>query len=189
MSRRRAGRATAEEVLAQADEAPVEAAAAGDSATRALRRHAKSTVDEAADPVGIVGAEAAPGDGTAPRRLRFQLSAERDHSGGEDLAVDEKSDISPQAVVQALHSKAVTDRSQAPIIEIVIPAARVSTVDDPPLQLLHIKKNDFSAQVLILARSCSVCVMQLFRIRDSLVFRRGTLDSIMSRAMTCTGLI
>ena len=149
MSRRRAGRATIDEVLAQAEEAPVEAPVEAPSASRARRRQVNFDSEEAGDARGVGGveADAAPEGGAAIRRARFQPSAEKESDGSEDVAKDEQSDINPQALVQVLRSQADTERSQSTIIDIHIPAACVNTVEDPPLQLLHIKQNDFVAQV------------------------------------------
>jgi hypothetical protein len=63
------------------------------------------------------------------------------------MAKDEQSDLSPQELAQVLRSKADANHSQSSIIEISIPAAKLNTLEDPPLQLLHIKENDFVAQV------------------------------------------
>ena len=149
MSRRRAGRATIDEVLAQAEEAPVEAPVDVPAAARARRRQAHFDAEEAPDAAGVAGAAAgdAPETGASVRRARFQPSIEREELDGEDMAKDEQSDLSPQELAQVLRSKADANHSQSSIIEISIPAAKMNTLEDPPLQLLHIKENDFVAQV------------------------------------------
>jgi hypothetical protein len=149
MSRRRAGRATIDEVLSQSEEPPVEAPVDVPAAARARRRQAQLDAEVAPDAAGVAGAAAedAPETGASVRRARFQPSIEREDHGGEGMATDEQSDINPQELTQVLRSKVDSDRSQSSIIEISIPAAKINTVEDPPLQLLHIKENEFVAQV------------------------------------------
>ena len=154
MSRRRAGRATIDEVLAQADQAAVEAAVEVSSASRARRRQVNFDDEDAGDAAGIsdasgIGGAAAtvPEAGAAVRRSRFQPSTEEENGGSEDVVKDEQSDMNPQALAQVLRSKVDADRSQTNVIEICIPAARVNAVEDPPLQLLRITQNDFAPQV------------------------------------------
>jgi hypothetical protein len=155
MSRRRAGRASLDEVLAQAEEAPVEAVAPVEaSAARSRRRQVNVDTEEGADAGGVAGAalEQAPSGGAAVRRARFQPSVERESDGSEDVgreeqSKDEQSDLTPQELVQVVRSKEEAARSKMSMIEISIPATRVNTVEDPPLQLLNVKKNDSAAQV------------------------------------------
>jgi hypothetical protein len=160
MSRRRAGRSTIDEVLAQGEEAPIEAPVEVPSASRARRRQVNFDAEESEAGVstGVAGAavQGAPEGGAAVRRSRFQPSAEKESDGSEDVVKDEQSDINPQALAQVLRSKSDADRSLTQIIELCIPAARVNNTEDPPLQLLHIKQNDFAAQVSLL---CSVTML------------------------------
>jgi hypothetical protein len=155
MSRRRAGRASVDEVLAQAEEAPVEAAVEVPS-SRPRRRQVNFDAEDSADAAGIgaLAQEVAPEGGTAIRRSRFQPSAEKQSDVTEDVSNDGQSDIQPQELAQILRSKSESDRSQTSIIEISIPSARVNTDEDPPLQLLHIKKNDFANQVSVYVSQC-----------------------------------
>ena len=132
--------------------APVEA-----SAARSRRRQVNIDADEEADAGaggtagagGVAGAasEQAASGGAAVRRARFQPSVERESDGSEDVGKDEQSDLSPQELVHVVRSKANAERSKISMIEISIPATRVNTVEDPPLQLLNVKANVFIAQV------------------------------------------
>lgn len=155
MSRRRAARASVDEVLAQAEEAPVEAAVEAPS-SRPRRRQVNFDAEDSADAAGIGASaqEVAPEGGTAIRRSRFQPSAEKQSDVTEDVSNDGQSDIQPQELAQILRSKSEGDRSQTSIIEISIPSARMSTDEDPPLQLLHINKNDFANQVSVYVSQC-----------------------------------
>lgn len=171
MSRRRAGRASIDEVLAQADQSAVEAAVDVPSASRARRRQVNFDDQDAGDAAGIGdaagnggAAATVPEAGAAVRRSRFQPSTE-ESGGSEDVVQDEQSDINPQALAQVLRSKVDADRSQTNVIEICIPAARVNAAEDPPLQLLRITQNDFPAQVGSFARR-RICFESTFVLRS-----------------------
>jgi hypothetical protein len=137
-----------DEVLAQAEEAPVEVPVEVPSA-RSRRRQVNFGSEDSADAAGVGAAaqEVPPEEGAAVRRSRFQPSGVKESDDSEDGQKDAQSDIHPQELAQILRSQSKVDRSQTSIIEILIPSAKIDTAWDPPAQLLHIAKNDFANQV------------------------------------------
>ena len=139
------------------EEAPVEAPVEVPS-SRSRRRQLNLDAEDSADAAGVgtSAQEVAPEAVAAVRRARFQPSAVKEGDESEDAQKDNQSDIHPQELAQMIRSKSEIDRAQTSIIEISIPSARINTAEDPPLQLLHVTKNDFTNQVSL---RCSPVVL------------------------------
>jgi hypothetical protein len=164
MSRRRAGRASVDDVLAKAEEAPVEAPIEVTS-SRSRRRQVNFEDEDSvnASGVGALAQEAASLESAAAvRRSRFQPSAVEESGEGEDVQKEGQSDIHPQELAGILRTKSEVDRSQSTIMEVFIPSARINMAQDPPLQLLNVTKSDFGTQV------CHYC-MSAFLVPSSAV--------------------